>query len=171
MFKKSYFKNIKKKLVGLCIALGLLTSAFAGMTFSPNSHAMAYSSQTSSNFFSDANFTSYSGSSPLKPSQWSLISGEGNYNEETMVGAIFNSNSPTTSYLKKYKVFNNPGLPTSDTSLSSGHNLYYSLALSAPYNAGGRFGYKPSSSNLNLAADSFYSIDENKNYQTNLKTW
>ena len=60
--------------------------------------------------------------------------------------------------MKKYKVFNNPGLPTSET-VASNNNLYYSLALSAPYNAGGRFGFKPSTSKLNLEADSFYSIE------------
>ena len=157
MFKKSSFKNVKNKFIGLCIAFGLLTSAFSGITLNATQYASAYHSQSSS-YFSDANFTSYSGSSPLKPSQWSLIENEGNFNSETMVGAIFNSKSPTTSYLKKYKVFNNPGLPTSQN-IESGSNLYYSLALSAPYNAGGRFGYKPSSSKLTLNKDSFYSIE------------
>ena len=157
MFKKSSFKNVKNKFIGLCIAVGLLTSAFSGLTFNVSQQVSAYHSQSSS-YFSDANFTAYTGSSPLKPSQWSLIENEGNFNSETMVGAIFNSKSPTTSYMKKYKVFNNPGLPTSQ-SIESSSNLYYSLALSAPYNAGGRFGYKPSTSKLTLNKDSFYSIE------------
>lgn len=161
MFKKTYFKNLKKKIIGSFVALGMFTSAFAGICFAPSSQAYAYDNECSSTYFSDPNFTSYSGSSPLKPSKWSLIEGEGNYNSNTMIGAIFNSkDSNTESYLKKYKVFAYPGVPTSNTdSLSSNDSMYYSLALSAPYKSGGNFGYKPDSSKLSLENDSFYSID------------
>ncbi len=161
MFKKTYFKNFKKKIIGSFVALGMFTSAFAGICFTPSNQAYAYDNECSSTYFSDPNFTSYSGSSPLKPSKWSLIENEGNYNSNTMVGAIFNSkDSDNDTYLKKYKVFAYPGVPTSNTnSLSSNDSMYYSLALSAPYKAGGNFGYKPDSSKLSLENDSFYSID------------
>lgn len=157
MIKKSGFKNVKKKIVGAFMALGLTVSAFGGLTLATNTHASAYYQQSSS-YFSDANFTSYSGSSPYTPTQWKVVEGEGNYNSDTMMGAIFNSKSTTTSYIKKYKVFSNPGLPTSKT-IENNSNLYYSLALSAPYSSGGRFGFQPKTSKLTLNKDSFYAIE------------
>ena len=62
MIKESKFKNVKKKIVGLFVAFGLITSAFGGLTISNNFRVSAYYEQSSS-YFSDANFTSYSGRS------------------------------------------------------------------------------------------------------------
>jgi len=62
--------------------------------------------------------------------------------------------------MKSYKVFFNPGLPTGET-ISNSDERYKSLSLSAPYPAGGNFGYKPSTSKLDLEKDSFYVISVN----------
>ena len=158
MLNKSCFKNLKKKLISLCVAIGLITSAFTGLIVGNYSTTHAYSSDPSksSTYFSDPNFSQ----GGTNPTYWKVIEGEGNYNSERMVAGIFDSETTTTSYLKKYKVFENPGVPTSET-LKSNDNRYNSLSLSAPYPAGGNFGYKPSSSKLNLAKDSFYVISVN----------
>jgi len=155
MYNKSLFKNLKKKIISFCIAFGLFTSAFAGLAFN-NSSSQLYAYQNdgmASTFFSDPNFTQ----GGTSPTYWKLIEGEGSFNSERMVAGIFDSENTTDSYLSKYKVFENPGVPTNED-LGSNDNLYSSLSLSAPYPAGGNFGYKPSSSKLDLAKDSYYVI-------------
>ena len=103
MLKKSYFKNFKKKMIGFVVAFGLLASAFTGLSINSNKKADAYYAE-STKYISDPSFTSYSGSSPLKPSQWTMVEEDRYYDSNSMVGAIINSKSPTSSYLKKYKV-------------------------------------------------------------------
>ena len=159
MIIKSYFKKIKNKLISSCIAIGLVTSAFTGLAVANNASVYAYSSGTgsSSSYFTDPTFSQ----GGLTPTSWSRIEDEGNFNSERMVGGIFDSDDPTDSYLKSYKVFFNPGLPTGETISSSSDPRYNSLSISAPYPAGGNFGYKPSNSKLNLEKDSFYIISVN----------
>lgn len=155
MYNKSLFKNLKKKIISFCIAFGLFASAFTGLIVN-NSSNQVYAYQNdglASTFFSDPNFTQ----GGTDPTYWKLIEGEGNFNSERMVAGIFDSENTTDSYLAKYKVFENPSVPT-DEDLASNDNLYSSLSLSAPYPAGGNFGYRPSSSKLDLAKDSYYVI-------------
>jgi len=156
MIKQSYLKNLKKKIMCFVVALGLLLGAFAGLSVGARD-VFAYNQDITSSYINDATFTGYSGSAPYAPTSWTRITGQGKYNSEDMVGGIFNSNSTTDSYLKKYMVLANPGVPTTEK-LSSSSSKYYSLSLSAPYNAGGNFGYTQSSSSLNLSKNSFYAI-------------
>lgn len=159
MTKKNCFKNIKTKLTCLIVAFGLLASAFAGLCFAPNM-VFAYKEDLTSSYINDATFSSYTGSSPYTPSNWTRVTDNddnGNFNEKTMVAGIFNSDKTTDDYLKKYKVLANPKYPTSEAP-TTGSLKYYSLSMSAPYGAGGNFGYTQSSSSLNLSKDSFYEI-------------
>ena len=156
MIKQSYIKNLKKKIMCFVVAIGLLLGAFAGLSVG-SKDVFAYNVDITSSYINDATFTSYSGSAPYAPTSWTRITGQGKYNSEDMVGGIFNSNSTTDSYLKKYMVLANPGVPTTEK-LSSSSSKYYSLSLSAPYSAGGNFGYTQSSSSLNLSKNSFYAI-------------
>lgn len=157
MFNKTYFKNLKKKLISLCIALGLLTSAFYGLfvgNYTKEVYAYSSDPSASSTYFSDPNFKQ----GGTTPTYWKVIEGQGNYNSDRMVGGIFDSETTTDSYLIKYKVFENPGVPTSEK-LNSNDDLYNSLVLSAPYPAGANFGFKPSTSKLDLKKNSFYAIN------------
>lgn len=154
--------KIKRKLVCLALAIGLLLSAFSGLTFGKK-NIYAYDEDLSSSYINDYNFTSYSGSRPYVPSNWKRIESEGTFNSETMVGGIFNDYNASDDYRKSYKVLEkaSPGLPLTEqetTGLSNTSSYYYSLSLSAPYKTGGNFGYTQSSSSLNLSKNSFYEI-------------
>jgi len=155
MLNKTCFKKLKNKLISLCIALGLIASAFGGLFIGNFNHEVyAYSSSpnSSTTYFTDPYFQQ----GGTTPTSWKVIEGEGNYNSERMVGGILNSENVTDNTLINYKVFENPGAPSKD--LPRNDKGYKSLALSAPYPAGGNFGYKPSSSRLDLKKDSFYVI-------------
>lgn len=160
MTKKSCFQKIKTKITCLIVSLGLAISAFAGLCFAPSNKVFAYHEDITSSYINDSIFTSYTGSSPYAPSNWTRVTDSednGNFNEKTMVGGIFNSNRATDDYMKKYMVLANPKYPTSEAP-ESGSQSYYSLSLSAPHGAGGNFGYTQTSSNLNLSKNSFYEI-------------
>lgn len=159
MIKESNFKKIKNKIVCFIVALGLAISAFAGLSISNKSTVLAYNENLTSSLINDSTFTSYSGNAPYTPSNWTRISNQGNYNSETMASGIFNSDNTTEKYLKQYKVLSNPGVPTTDQTISSSSQYYYSLAMSAPYNAGGNFGYQQATSSLSLSKNSFYAMD------------
>ena len=152
MLNKFSLKNLKNKIISICIAIGLITTAMYGLFAIKNTNTVyAYNSDpaNSSTYFSDPEFNQ----GGTSPTYWKVIDGQGNYNSEVMASGIFNSSSVNTSYLKTYKVFNDPGKPVSNPSNSE---TYKYLSLSAPYPAGGNFGFKPSSSKLNLNKNSFY---------------
>lgn len=164
MNNQKLFTKFKTKLLCFVIALGLMISAFSGFSFGTKS-IFAYDEDLTSSYINDATFTSYTGSKPYTPSNWSRIEGQGKYNSETMAGGIFNDYGNTISdeYRKAYKVLEKgrPGLPLTTEEIekiTSSSHYYYSLSLSAPYATGGNFGYKQSSSSLNLNKNSFYEI-------------
>ena len=166
MQKKS--KLFNKQLTSTLLAMGVLTSSFAGYNFIYNkkhdSSNVVYAYTQTLNKITNADFSYASSSTPATPSSgWSKITDKGS-SENQIVSGVYNQYSYSTgteNYLEDYNLIDatTPGTidgvePTSSTLSDAKFKSLMINSAKVP----GNFGYK-STSDIDLDANSYYAFD------------